>query len=370
MKIIITGGHLTPAMSVIDEINKKNSNGNISIVFVGREFALDSEKTHSLEYKEITKLNIHFIPLQTGRLNRSISIHSIMNVLKIPLGFMNAWKIIHEQKPDVVLSFGSYIALPVVFWAWIYKIPIYTHEQTISPGFANKIIGKLATKIFIAFEKTRLYFDSRKTILTGNPIRSSVFSIKDIPFEIKKTKPVLYITGGSLGSHSINEHVSKLLKKLLKSYVVIHQTGSTKEYNDYEDLLKQKEKLSEELRKNYFIKEHFYENEIGYIYSKTDLVIGRAGANTFFELIALKIPAIFIPLPWSANREQEKHAKFFENNKVGRVFNQSDSSENLMREINKMIINIDEYKNNFTSLSHLYNHNAAEFIVSQIFTKV
>jgi len=365
MRILITGGHLAPALAVIEEIKKTKP--NTELIFVGRKYALDSEKTISLEYKEITKRKIPFVPLQAGRLTRILSTRSLRSFLRIPLGFLRAFFILNEYRPSLILSFGGYLSLPVVFWGYVFRIPIFTHEQTIKPGLANKIIGLLSKKIFVAFDESKKYFSERKTIITGNPVRKATFVVKKKPFEIKKNRPVIYITGGILGSHNVNEHIKKIIVKLLNSYIVIHQTGETKEYHDYENLLKLKQQLPIDLQNRYFLAKHFFEDEIGYIYSLCDLVVGRAGANTFFELINLKKPAVFIPLPWSSGKEQQHHAEIFAKNGVGEIFHQIETSEKLLRIINNMVENIESYRNNFQSLSYLYKNNASQFIVEEIF---
>ncbi len=365
MKILITGGHLAPALAVIEELKKTKPNADI--IFIGRKYALDSEKTVSLEFKEITKRKILFIPLQAGRLTRLLSIRSARSLLRLPLGFFNAFFIVRDQRPDIILSFGGYLALPIVFWASIFHIPVFTHEQTIKPGLANKIIGTFSKKIFVAFKESKTNFDARKTIVTGNPVRQSIFEIKKKPFLINKDRPVIYVTGGTLGSHSINEHIKNIIRELLKKYIVIHQVGDTKEYHDFESLLELKAKLPADIQSHYFLVKHFFEDEIGYIYSLSDLVVGRSGANTFFELVNLKIPAIFIPLPWASGKEQQFHAEIFARNQTGEIFHQIETSDKLMRIIDKMINNIDSYKDNFKSLSYLYQKNVSQFIVKEIF---
>lgn len=360
MRILVTGGHLTPALAVIDKLKGHE------IVFVGRKYALEREQTLSLEYKEITKRGVKFINLNTGRISRSVSLRDFLSILRIPLGLIQGFQIIRKEKPDRILSFGSYLAAPVVLWGWIFQIPIFHHEQTIQPGLASRFSAFLATKVFVSFEETLKYFPQRKTVLTGNPIRRSIFTIQKKPFEIRKTEPVLYITGGSLGSHSINMHVKEILKKLLEVFIVIHQTGDTKEYEDYERLEKFRNQLAEELKERYYPRKHFFEKELGYVYSLADIVIGRAGANTFFELLALEKPVIFIPLPWSGRKEQQKQAEIFQQNGVGEVFSQSEKSDRLLKLIYKMKSQLSQYKNNFKKLKFLYKKDAAETIVKEL----
>ena len=152
MKILVTGGHLAPALAVIEELKKTKK--NVEIVFVGRKYALDSEKTISLEYKEVTKLKIPFIALTAGRLTRVLTLKSLRNLLRVPIGFFNAFSIVRDQRPDVVLSFGSYLAVPVAFWAYLFRTPVFTHEQTVHPGLANRIVSWFAKKVFVAFTET------------------------------------------------------------------------------------------------------------------------------------------------------------------------------------------------------------------------
>lgn len=367
MKLLITGGHLAPALALIEELEVEKK--EIDVIFVGRKYPTDKEKTLSLEYREISKRNLTFVSIEAGRLNRIISISSLISFIRIPFGFIQAFFIINRYRPDKIMSFGGYLSLPVVFWGYLFKIPIFTHEQTIKPGLANRLISFFAKKIFVSFEDVKNNFPVKKTLVSGNPVKPSIFKINKKPFEIKKNYPVIYITGGSLGSHSINLHIKKIISQLLNYYIVIHQVGDTKEYHDYEDLIFMKNKLPKELQTRYFLVKHFFDDEIGYVYNEADLVIGRAGANTFFELLALNKPALFIPLPWSSGREQQHHAEIFAKAGCGEIFHQISPSEKLLRLINKMIEKIDYYKSNFKNLSKFYKKNVSQYLINEIFKK-
>ena len=365
MKLLLTGGHLAPALAIVEELaGRKNT--HVNLIFVGRKYAIDSEQTLSLEYKEITKRNIPFVPLQGGRLSRLLNWRSVKSLLKIPGGFIAAYLIIARERPDAVMTFGGYIAVPVAFWSFLFRIPLFTHEQTVNPGLANRIIARFSRKVYLSFAEAAKFFPAGKTVVTGNPVRTAILKVDKKPFAIEKTRPAIYITGGSLGSHSINQVIKEIIVKLLNCYIVIHQTGETKEYHDYEDLFKIKEKLPKELANRYYLVKHFFDDELGYIFHVCDLVIGRAGANTFFELVALNKPAIFIPLPWSGNGEQEKHARIFAEAGTGEIFHQSDDPRTLLALTDKINTDINRYRRNFRSLHHLYKKNAAEYIVNEI----
>ncbi|MBI1862602.1 UDP-N-acetylglucosamine--N-acetylmuramyl-(pentapeptide) pyrophosphoryl-undecaprenol N-acetylglucosamine transferase [Candidatus Microgenomates bacterium] len=352
MKILITGGHVTPALAVIDEIK------NHEIVFVGRQFALSNENTESFEYKEITARGIRFINLVTGRLNRSFTLEALRSLLLIPRGFFRAEQIIRAEKPDIVLSFGSYLAVPIAFWAHRNKIPVFTHEQTIQPGLANRLISRWAKKVFISFPQSRQFFPAEKVVQTGNPVRKSILKVAEKPFHIPKKKPVVYITGGSLGSHSINMHVKSILDELKKEFFVIHQTGDTKTYNDYDRLAKYADE-------SYMVRKHVGAKELAYIYDESDIVVCRAGANTVFELIAMSKPSIFIPLPWSGHDEQRKQAKLLKDAHVALIFEQSRPSIELLDCIRTMAGDVKQYSD-FSKLKTLTTEDASRRIYEEI----
>lgn len=369
MKILISGGHISPAIAIIDELkNNPRFNGH-SVYFVGKKYDDKKSNKISLEFQEIQGRNIPFFELAAGRLTRIASLKTFINFAKTPFGFYRAWQILNKIQPEVIISFGGYIALPIAVISYFMGIPVFTHEQTIRPGLTNRLIAMIAKKIYIAFDETKKYFPPNKAIFVGNPIKKSVLSVKNKPFELDKTKPVIYVTGGSLGSHSVNIIIEKIISKLLDKYIVIHQTGDTPSYNDFTRLNEFRDKLDNDKRKNYYLSKHIFDHNIGYIFSKTDLVIGRSGANTFFELVALEKPAIFIPLPWSAGDEQRIQAEIFVCAKAGEIFDQDEDPEKLMTLIDRMIDNLKSYKRNFKNLAKYHKLNASATILAEITTK-
>lgn len=354
MKVLITGGHITPALAVVDELK------DCDVVIVGRQHALSADRSDSLEYKEVIRKNLRFINLNAGRLTRVLSFSSFVNAAKIPLGLVSAMLILKKERPDVVLTFGGYIALPVALAASILKIPIITHEQTIRPGSANSFIARLAKKIMISFPASSHYFPSGKTVLSGNPVRKEVLKVVDKIKNFKKNKPVVYITGGSTGSHDLNSLIFKILPELLKKYTVIHQTGSSTEFRDFDKTAMYK-------NDNYFPFTHIESNLIGYVYLQSDLVISRGGANTVFELLATKKPSIIIPLPWSAFDEQQKHAEYLRSLGVAEIFDQSRPSEELLSAVESILASLEKYRKNFDTIDQPYeSQNPAKQIAKEV----
>lgn len=363
-KIFICGGHPTPALAVIDELKKNHS--EISLVFVGRKYAIESERTLSYEYKGCVDRNISFRELQAGRITRLITKSSILNMIRVPYGFLQALLLIIQESPDCIISFGGYIALPIAFWAWVFGKPVFTHEQTMKPGSANKLIGFFSQKIFVAFESVLKYFPQSKTEWIGNPVRDVIFTKNTLSFTIDSSVPVLYVTGGSLGSHSINQHIFSLLDALLPTFTIIHQTGDVKEYGDFSTAQKLKRQYQKIYPNRYVPIEHVTDSDIGAVYEKAEFVIGRSGANTFFELIALQKPALFIPLPWSANGEQKAHAEFFKDHTIGEVFDQKNASSLLLSGILAFHKNLEDYRKAFNSLPLQLKRDATQTLVQKI----
>ncbi len=359
MKIVIVGGHLAPALAVIEALPN-----DARVLYIGIKHALEGDRSVSLEYETITKRNIPFVDLKTGRLQRSITKHTFPSLSKIPLGFAQALLALKKFDPDVSLGFGGYVSLPVMLASKILGIPIVIHEQTQDGGLSNRIISKFATRVCISFESSKKYFPENKTILTGNPIRSSILRPHK-KFVIPGNDPLVYITGGSLGSHPINVLVGESLSKLLDKWIIVHQTGGAKEFRDFEKLSILKEGLNNNKRGRYILSKFFSPQDIGPILKKASLVVGRSGINTISELIVLQKPAFLIPLPIAQKDEQMKNALFLTKLGLGEIGEQKDlTPENFLEKIGKMMENLEKYK---THKEFKFPQNAAKKIVDVIY---
>lgn len=338
MKIFITGGHLTPALAVIDELIKREG----KIYFIGIQKAQEEDTSDSVEYQTLKKYeSVVFLKITTGKLQRYLNLYSLKSILKIPVGFIQSFIWLIKYKPDLVLSFGGYVAIPVVITAYMLRIPVITHEQTRVLGLSNRIISKLAKYTCITWPSTKT---NKKTILTGLPLRKLIFKeIDKLPINLDK--PLLYITGGSVGSHAVNVLIEPIIGKLLKDFSVIHQIGSTVKFNDFSKFTILKSRLDKDISKRYLPIEYIEENFIGWVYKNVKIAVGRSGANTVIELAVNSIPAIFIPLPFAGYSEQKENALFFKTHKAGKVLDQNKlEPETLYREIMDMNNNYKTYK--------------------------
>lgn len=344
MKVLVTGAHFTPAVATIEQLKKMD---DVKVIYVGRNTTLEGDKTESVESKVIPEMGIKFIPIIAGRLQRSLTVFTLFSLLKIPIGFLQAFFIILRERPDVILSFGGYVAVPVVIAGWLFSIPIIIHEQTLVSGLANKISSFFADKIAVSFKKSD--FNGEKVIITGNPVRSSIIEASKNSYSRHPGLPAVLVVGGNQGSHVINIAVEGCLKELTKRAFIFHQTGNSK-YKDYERLSKF-ENASYRVFK--FINEDWAK-----ILGKCDLVISRAGINTLTEISLLGKPALIIPIP---NREQNKNAKYFEDLGLIKILPQSKLLPvTLLENITAMLKNLDSLKEKAKKAERVFIPDAAK----------
>ena len=317
MNIILTGGHAaTTAAAVAEEIISQKKNWKL--YFIGAKGAIEGKSVATLESEIMPRLGVEFLPVKTGRIQRKFSRWTIPALLRTPVGFIQSFYYLLKYRPQVVLSFGGYASFPVVFSAWLLRIPVIVHEQTSASGRANKMAIPFASKIVLAREESLAYFPLSKSVVTGNPVMKDVAGI-GMKKELSHP-PVLFITGGSRGSQSINEIVEKCLIDLLSKFRVYHQTGDL----DFARFNHIKGQLPRNLSLNYFVFSRIDPLKISETYEKSDIVLSRAGANTVSEIMTVRRPAVLVPLPISYLDEQTKNALSAESFGIARIIYQKD----------------------------------------------
>ncbi len=354
--IIITGGHLTPALSLIEELHRRDFT---DIVFIGRHIAGEETQLPAHEETVISSQGVRFIPITAGKLYRHLSAKAIISFLKIPLGLIQSWLILRRLKPQVIISFGGYLALPVSLAGKFLGIPVFTHEQGTRVGLANRLIGFLiAKKIAIAWPVNRPFFPSRKTILIGNLIRPAILKHQTKPlFTSRLTKPLLYITGGNQGSRIINQTLLQLLPQLLADFAIVHQTGLSS-FNDFE-ILKSP---------HYLPYPWLDDASVSWCLHHATIVISRAGANIVTELAFTGTPAILIPLPKAQQNEQWHNANLLVTAGTARIILQTElTPERLHQEINFILQHQNQFQRHIPTAQKLVNPQAAEKLADLIY---
>jgi UDP-N-acetylglucosamine--N-acetylmuramyl-(pentapeptide) pyrophosphoryl-undecaprenol N-acetylglucosamine transferase len=307
MKILFTGGgtggHLVPLLAIISELKKLSAekkiklelmlivpNGGLNTGALGKEIKIKT--------------------IKAGKLRRYFSLRNVVDVFKIPIGTVQSLYYIYRFKPDVVFSKGGFASVPPVIAAWIFKIPVLTHESDIVPGLANRIISFFSKIIFVSFPDTEKCFPNKKVVFTGSIVRSEIFNgdryrAQEV-FGLKENLPTVLIFGGSQGARRINDTVLRTLPAILEKCQVIHICGT----NNYQKVVKSIEKLGLKNIGRYKVYPYL-ESEMKEAYALADIVVSRAGANSLSEIIALEKPSIVIPLPTSANDHQMNNAVYF-----------------------------------------------------------
>lgn len=332
-KLLLTGSHAgSTAIAVIEEIKKRNLDWELH--WIGKQFASEGSTIETLEYKNISKLGVIFHNLESGKIQTKFTRYTIPSILKIPLGFIKGYKLVKEIKPNLTLSFGSAAGAIVSFWSSFKNIPVIIHEQTATAGRANIISSYFAKLILISRETSLPFFSKNKTKLVGNPMNEKVLNVD----AIKRNTHVksILITGGSRGSTWINNAVKPILPRLLEKYFVIHQTGEAN-FSEFEQF---KNEILTKDNEKYFCFGQTKPSNMAEILLKSDIVVSRAGANTVWELIALKKPSVLIPIPWTYNDEQTENAKYMKNLGLASILLQKElSAQKLLIEIEKLIEN-------------------------------
>ena len=300
--LVLTGGgsagHVVPNIALIPALWEK-----FNLVYIGSDgIERDLMKGRGVPYH-----TVHCTKLVRG---------SVLKNIAMPFRFLKsvseAKRALAAAGADIVFSKGGYVALPVVLAAKKLKIPVLTHESDLTPGLANKIIARRCRAVLTSFPDTAKLFANG--IYTGAPIRSELLrgdrteALKKYGFSGKK--PVLLLFGGGSGSLALNRAAEAALPEILQTFDFLHIHGKH---------------AGAEKREGYVPLE--YESDMASAYAAADFVVSRAGSNTVFELLALKKPALLVPLENRRSRgDQLQNAQYFEKRGLCRILRESDLS--------------------------------------------
>lgn len=292
-----TAGHVTPNLALIEKLDRAEWDIHY-IGTSGMEKAL-VEAVPGVTYHEI----------ESDKLRRYLSVKTLAAPFRVQKGYRQAKRLIRELKPDVVFSKGGYVSVPVVAAAKS-KCPILTHESDYTPGLANKIDAHFADRVLVTFEDTVPLVKGGKGVHTGTPIRPELYRgsrEKALAFTgFSGAKPVLLVTGGSLGAESVNVAVRKALNELLKTFDVVHLCG--------------RGKVDDSVQADGYRQYAYIREEMADLFALADVVCSRAGANAVFELLALHKPMLLLPLSGASTRgDQELNAKYFRDKGFAKV---------------------------------------------------
>lgn len=349
----ISGGHIFPALSFIDTLKKRFPEDRVILVL-----------PRNSTIKKIAKpfYDIEYITISNFR--RAFVFGNIVAFWNLLRAFVKSLFIIAEFRPDVIAGFGSIVSVPVVIWAWIFRIKILLHEQNFIPGEANKLLAKISDTIAVSFRETQRYFCGAKGKLTftGNPIRSDLKKAGKKEaldyFGFQADKFTILLSGGSQGSHRLNTIFPQALGLCRAKHDIqlIHLSGN----KDYAYLKEQYDRLKIDYKLFVFLDRMYY------AYSACDLIVSRAGATTLTEIISYKIPAVLLPYPFSGSH-QEYNAAVLEEKGCAYVFKENSLKAEELASVIESIIS-DPLKRQKMSDSYkvFISNSAADMLVDEV----
>ncbi len=327
-KIIFTGGgsagHVTPNLAIMPYVEICG----YEIIYIGSKEGIEKDIINEKKYK--------YYGISSGKLRRYFDVKNFTDPFKVLVGLKEAYNIIKAEKPAAIFSKGGFVSVPVVIAGAMNKVPVITHESDLTPGLANKISTPFCSCVCVTFPETLEHIKKNKGVLTGTPIREELLRGDKITGKLicgfKDNKPVILVVGGSLGSSFINTKLREMLPKLINEFNIIHICG--------------KENADEKLRYIEGYRQFQYvDKELSHLLALADMVISRAGANSIYELLALKKPNLLIPLSKLSSRgDQILNAKSFERQGYSMVIEEEQlTGERLLEAIYELYKNRSSY---------------------------
>ncbi len=359
-KIIIagggTGGHIFPAIAIANALKKIDP--AIEIFFVGAKGKMEMEKVPQAGYN-ITGIDI-------AGFNRSSLIKNFRLPFKLAKSFLQVRRIVNGFQPDAVIGVGGYSSFPVLRYAQARRIPTFIHESNSFAGKSNILLGKKATKVFVASEGMEKFFQKEKLKITGNPVRSSIVNnsvtrAEGIAFfQLDASKKTVLATGGSLGAKGINEAIAEHISDFGKNDVqLIWQTGKP--------FVRKAKDLSTGM-KNVWTNDFITQME--FAYAAADVVISRAGAMAIAELSVVGKPVIFVPFPFAAEDHQTANAKTLQARNAGLMIRDSEAKDQLVDAAIRLVKDDEKQKKLKTEIGKFgitdADERIAEYVLNQI----
>mgnify|MGYP006340292861 FL=1 len=364
MKIILsgggTGGHIYPALTIADEIKKLHPEAEI--IFVGTQQGLEKDIIPRYGYP------LKFI--EVAGFKRSLSFDTLRSFGKLFTGLSDAYGILKNEKPDLVIGTGGFVCGPITFMAALHNVPACIQEQNAMPGVTNKILSRFVKKVFLGYDEARKYFSgSAEYVYTGNPIRTEILNNKreDAYKELglDPDKKTVLVFGGSRGAKSINKAMLEAELELSgrNDVQVLHATGDV----NYEAYMEEITKRGG-VKENIIIKPYLHNMPVAL--AAADLAVCRAGAIGLAEITAKGIPSVLIPYPFATANHQEFNARAVEAAGAAKVILDKEmTGEKILEAIENLLVHDEELTAMAEAAKKLGKPQAAEDIAKQALDK-
>ncbi len=348
MKLLFSGGgtlgSVTPLLAIIDNIKKNHPEDEIFWVTT----------KDGVEKDFLAKYDVKKYSITSAKLRRYFSFQNLIDVFKFIKAFFEAYQVIKKTDPDIVISAGAYVSVPLAIVARLMSKKVLIHQQDIKVGLANRIMAFFANRITLSFWESRARFKkfkSKKLYLTGNPSRFTREQIDNLDrqdlldkYDLKPNKAILLILGGSSGSSEVNNVIYDSVAKLVNKFQVVHVTGLNKD------------KKIEEVD---YYQYDFLNKEMLHFMFLADIVVSRAGFATLAELSCLSKCSIMVPL----KGHQEINAGYFYKEKAVELCD----AEHLISTILRLSKDKGKRDSLIEHMDHIMPKNAVEKIVGQIY---
>lgn len=366
-KIVITGGgtggHIYPALAVIQQLQSEHGDQAITLQYVGKKKGMESEK--------VPPYQVPFYGITFTGMPRKITLHWVTWILQLVLATLQVtWKFLTDWHPNVVFSTGGYVTAPVLWAALLTRTPYVLHEPDAHSGLVNRLFSRWATYTTTAFEGALPHLPQSRTACTGNPIRS-IIGLSDRVAQVKafqrffpnqtlnESEHVLLVTGGSQGAETLNKAVVKALPQFSALGVwVIHQTGA-KGYADTQAW------LGDTTEPKYWMSAFI--DDMPTALDAADMACCRAGSLTLSEHYAAGIPTILVPYPYAAANHQLKNAQAAESAGAAVIIEDKDlTADSLLQQVKCWLILPEQLASAALSAEKLGRPKATQHIVSEI----
>lgn len=319
-----TGGHIFPAVAIGHALQRLQP--GTQLLFVGAKGKMEMEK--------VPQEGFEIVGLDIAGFNRSNMLKNLALPFKILKSAMQARSILKNFNPDAVVGVGGYASFPVLNAAQSKGVPTLIQEQNSFAGKSNKILGKKAKAVCVAYERMERFFPKEKLIMTGNPVRKNISNSVITRAQgqnwlgLDSNKRTILVVGGSLGAKAINEAIDKGLEDILADGVqLVWQTGKP-----YFEQAKQRAKGFEGK-----VKVFDFIREMDYAYAAADMVISRAGALAIAELCIVAKPVIFVPFPYAAEDHQTSNAMALVEHNAAIMVRDSDAKTELVKKLKDLL---------------------------------
>ena len=356
-----TGGHIFPALSIADKL--KEVNPETEILFVGAEGRMEMEKVPAAGYE--------IIGLPVAGLQRKLTLSNLALPFKVLKSVNMAKRILRKFKPDVVVGVGGYASAPLLWAAGRLRIPTLIQEQNGFAGLTNRIVGKNAKSICVAYENMERFFPADRIVLTGNPIRAEIGPADAAMkaeacrfYGLDPKKKHIFIVGGSLGSGTLNHAMKKWISEGCPGGAdveVLWQCG--KYYKKSVDEF-MAGVSAPGVRHSDFIQ------RMDLAYAAADIVISRSGASSVSELCAAHKAVIFVPSPNVAEDHQTHNAMALVNKYAAMIVKDSEASEKLMATACRLLDEPDRIALLEKNIAALAKTDAAMDIVKEVYSVI